>query len=108
MGANVAFKVNIVYVKWALLPMFFWFPPTIDGVRVVERLRPQCKPVCAHLLFVWSPNGFSLKAGFNQQIAQYRDKVPEQHLTDLAVGHFEDQLAKNQEQVRVTTRLQQQ
>lgn len=37
---------------------------------------------------------------FNQQIAQYRGKVPEQHLTDLAVGHFEDSLAKTQAQVR--------
>ncbi|CAM9860296.1 unnamed protein product, partial [Hapterophycus canaliculatus] len=36
---------------------------------------------------------------FNQQIAQYRGKVPEQHLTDLAVGQFEDQLTKVQEQV---------
>lgn len=41
----------------------------------------------------------SLKGSFNQQIAQYRGKVPEQHLTDLAVGHFEDQLAKSQAQV---------
>ncbi|CAM9731956.1 unnamed protein product [Pylaiella littoralis] len=38
-------------------------------------------------------------AGFNQQIAQYRGKVPDQHLTDLAIGHFEDQLAKSQEQI---------
>ncbi|CAM9512994.1 unnamed protein product, partial [Scytosiphon promiscuus] len=36
---------------------------------------------------------------FNQQIAQYRGKVPEQHLTDLAVGQFEDQLTKIQEQI---------
>lgn len=28
--------------------------------------------------------------------------MPEQHLIDLAVGHFEDQLAKSQAQVRVT------
>lgn len=28
--------------------------------------------------------------------------MPEQHLTDLAVGHFEDQLAKSQAQVRGT------
>eukprot|EP00903_Cladosiphon_okamuranus_P006211 g6105.t1 len=38
-------------------------------------------------------------ASFNQQIAQYRGKVPEQHLLDAAVGHFEDQLAKSQAQV---------
>ncbi|CAM9248059.1 unnamed protein product [Laminaria digitata] len=38
-------------------------------------------------------------AGFNQQIAQYRGKLPDQQLTELAVGHFEDQLAKSQHQV---------
>lgn len=44
---------------------------------------------------------FDLQAGFNQQIAQYRGKLPDQQLTDLAVGHFEDQLAKSQQQVGV-------
>lgn len=42
----------------------------------------------------------SFQAAFNQQIAQYRGKVPEQQLTDLAVAHFEDALNKCQQQVR--------
>lgn len=43
-----------------------------------------------------------MKASFNQQIAQYRGKVPDQQLMDLAVGQFEEQLAKTQEQVGFT------
>lgn len=39
------------------------------------------------------------QVSFNQQIAQYRGKIPEQQLAELAVSHFEDQLAKNQTQV---------
>ncbi len=46
-----------------------------------------------------------MKASFNQQIAQYRGKVPDQQLMDLAVGQFEEQLAKTQEQVGFTTLL---
>lgn len=44
-------------------------------------------------------------AGFNQQIAQYRGKLPDQQLTELAVSHFEDQLAKSQQQVLAGMRI---
>lgn len=67
-------------------------------MRAGERLRSQFELsalACLSCLQMISVR----KAGFNQQIAQYRGKVPDQHLTDLAVGHFEDQLAKSQEQV---------
>ena len=67
-------------------------PP--DVVRARERFST--------LVFMPSPcfiRWSRVKASFNQQIAQYRGKVPEQQLTDLAVGQFEESLAKTQEQV---------
>lgn len=60
------------------------FQKTLDGVAS---------------LCVRAPRAKSSQASFNQQIAQYRGKIDERQLTDLAISHFEEQLSKNQQQV---------
>ncbi|CAM9284702.1 unnamed protein product [Ectocarpus sp. 6 AP-2014] len=93
LATMVAFGAGVAYILWRRARSM--------GDEEMEEWEPVDRDHVVKFFQILNQQSHQSIMSFNQQIVQYRGKVPEQHLTDLAVGHFEDSLAKTQAQISV-------